>query len=94
MIYRGKKIDYYQVYPGSLVQGISYVLENCEEAAGSSEALVNLYETAWCHVQKLVIFVLSASISVTRCHILQNILRCDMRMKKLLPCSVRFGILL
>ena len=72
--------NYFHVYPGSLVQGISYVLANSEEAAGSAEALVNLYETAWCHIQKLVIFVQSARISVTRCHILQNILRCDMRM--------------
>jgi len=87
------KIHYYCVYHGSHNQGISYVLANCEEAAGSSEALVNLFETAWCHIQKLVIFVQSARISVTRCHILQNILRCDMRMQKLLPCSVWFGIL-
>jgi len=56
MVYRGK-IDYYCVYPGSLVQGISYVLANCEEAAGTSEALINLYETVWCHIQKLVICV-------------------------------------
>jgi hypothetical protein len=92
VIYRGK-IYYYRVYLGSLVQGIGYVLANHEEAAGFSEALVNLYETAWCHIQKLVIFVQSTIISVARCHILQNILRCVMRMQKLVLCSVRFGIL-
>ena len=92
MIYRGK-IDYYSVHRGSLAQGINYVLANCEEATRFSEALVNLYETAWCHIQKLVMFVQSAIISVTRCHSLQNILSCVMRMQKLALCSVQFGIL-
>jgi hypothetical protein len=45
------------------------------EAAVYPETLVNLYQTAWCHIQKLVVFIDSGGISVTRCHILQGILR-------------------